>query len=127
MMEANRLKPRKWGAWVLFASSATLLCCALPIVLVSLGMGAVVASLYGEYLPWLRWFGLNGGITFSVSGIVLLLAAWALYRPGRACPVDPELARACASAHRWNSRFLWGSVLVWCIGAFTAFALPLFV
>ncbi|MDQ7050407.1 MAG: hypothetical protein Q9M92_13100 [Enterobacterales bacterium] len=49
--------PKKWGVIILFTSSATLLCCALPILLVSLGMGAVVASLYGEYLPWLRWFG----------------------------------------------------------------------
>lgn len=118
-------KPRKWGVWVLFASSATLLCCALPILLVSLGMGAVVASLYGEYFPWLRWFGLHENITFGTTALILIVAGWALYRPGRACPADPELGALCAKAHKWNIRFFWGSVVIWCIGFTAAFLLSL--
>jgi len=119
-------KPRKWGALVLFASTTTLLCCALPILLVSLGMGAVAASLYGDYFPWLQWFGFHSGITFGVTAAILLLAGWVIYRPGRTCPADAELDKQCNSAHKWNIRFLWGSVAVWCIGAFSAFILPYF-
>ena len=36
----------------LFTSVSTLLCCALPSLLVALGMGAVVAGLASD-LPWL--------------------------------------------------------------------------
>jgi hypothetical protein len=120
------VKPRKWGVLILFASTTTLVCCALPILLVSLGMGAVAASLYGEYFPWLRWFGLHEYITFGVTAAILAIATWALYRPGRACPADPMLAEQCNNAHKWNIRFLWSSVVVWCIGAFSAFILPYF-
>jgi hypothetical protein len=118
-------KPRKWGALILFASSATLLCCALPILLVSLGFGAVAAALYGEYLPWLQWFGLHKYTTFGVSAVILALAGWAIYRPGRICPIDPDLAQQCNAAHRWNIRFYWSAIVVWSIGAFAAFILPL--
>lgn len=118
-------KPRKWGVWILFASATTLLCCALPILLVSLGMGAVAASLYGEYFPWLQWFGRNEAITFGATALILLIAGWALYRPDRTCPADPELAKACNTTHKWNIRFFWGSVIIWNIGAFAAFVLPI--
>ena len=118
--------PRRWGWLVLFASVPTLLCCALPILLVSLGMGAVVASVYGEYFPFLRWFGLYEQVTFGVSAIILLAAGWALYRSGRACPSDRELGIQCASAHRWNVRLYWTSVLIWCVGFSAAYVLPLF-
>ena len=124
---ADTQKPRKWGVLILFASTTTLLCCALPILLVSLGMGAVVASIYGDYFPWLQWFGRNEEITFSTTALILLIAGWVLYRPGRTCPADPELAKACNTAHKWNTRFYWASVAIWCIGAFAAFVMPLFV
>jgi hypothetical protein len=117
-------KPRKWGVWILFASTTTLLCCALPILLVSLGLGAVAASLYGDYFPWLQWFGRNEAITFGVTALILFIAGWTLYRPGRTCPADTELAALCNKAHRWNVRFYWGSVLIWCIGFTAAFLLP---
>lgn len=124
-METKVAKPRKWGVWILFASVPTLLCCALPVVLVSLGMGSVVVSLYGENLPFLQWFGMNEPITFGVTAVILAIAAWFIYRPGRTCPTDPDLAQACQSANRWNHRFYWGAVTIWCIGAFFAFLLPI--
>lgn len=117
---------KKWGWLVLFFSSTTLLCCALPIFLVSLGLGSVVASIYGEYFPWLKWFGLNEGLTFGLTAIMLSVATWFLYRRGRACPVDPEMAKICSNAHKWNIRFYWSAVIVWLIGAFAAFIMPLF-
>lgn len=119
-------KPKKWGALVLFLTVPTLLCCALPILLVSLGMGAVVAALYGEHLPFLQWFGHHELLTFGLTAALLLAAAWALYRPGRSCPADPVLADACRKADRWNRRFYWGAVVLWCVGFTAAFILPYF-
>ena len=119
-------KPKSWGWLVLFASTGTLLCCALPIVLVSLGMGAVVASMASN-IPFLIVLSQHKAWVFLASFILLILAAWALYRPGRACPIDPEIAETCALAHKWNQRFYWGAVLVWGIGFFSAYILILIV
>ena len=116
------MKPKKWGWSVLFASTGTLLCCALPILLVSLGMGAVVASL-ATNVPFLITLSMHKGWVFAGSGLLLLFGGWALYRPGRVCPTDPELGKLCDNAHKWNIRLFWGSVTIWCIGFFTAFLL----
>ena len=118
--------PRKWSWLVLFASSTTLVCCALPILLVSLGFGAVSASLFAN-LPFLVTLAQYKAWMFAGSGGVLVLAAWLLFRSGRACPVDPGLAEQCEKAHRWNTRFFWISVGVWVIGLGTAYlALPIY-
>ena len=121
----NAAKPRKWGVFLLFATVPTLLCCALPILLVSLGLGSVVASIYGDYFPFLRWFGLNEGVTFGFAAAILIVSAWVIYRPGQQCPADPELAAACISAKKWNLRFFWGAIAIYCIGVYSAYILPL--
>lgn len=118
-------RPRKWGWLVLLTASTTLVCCVIPIVLVTLGFGAVVAALYGN-LPFLTFMGLHKEWTFALTALILALAAWALFRPGRACPADPELARACESADKWNRRLFFASLALWGIGFFAAyFLLPL--
>lgn len=126
-MSIDTQRPRKWGVLILFLSLPTLLCCALPILLVSLGMGSVVAAIYGEQFPLLQWFTNNSLITFGISGGVLVISYWLLFRSGRACPADPELVIACAKAHYWNVRFLFIATVLWSIGAFTAFGLPFFI
>ncbi len=116
------IKPKTWGWLVLFASTGTLLCCALPILLVSLGMGAVVASLATNF-PVLIALSLHKGWVFTGSGFLLLFGAWALYRPGRSCPSEPEVGRICEGAHKWNRRLYWGAIAIWSIGFFAAFLL----
>ena len=123
----NQQKPRRWGTLLLFFTVPTLICCALPILLISLGFGATVASLYGQQLPFLQWFGLNSVITFSVSGIILLVSGLILFKDNRSCPADPELAIACVQARRWNVYFWSFSLIIWGIGALTAFVLPHFI
>lgn len=108
----------------LFASTGTLLCCALPITLVSLGMGASVISLTSNF-PFLMTLSEHKLWIFIISGI-LLAAGWFVYKKERSCPVDPELADLCQRSQKWNSRVLWASIIVWSIGFFAAFlALPL--
>lgn len=107
----------------LFASTGTLVCCALPIALVGLGMGAVVVSLTSNF-PFLITFSEHKLWVFTISGL-LLCAGWLAYRRGRFCPVEPELAELCQRAQKWNRRVLWTSVVVWGIGFVAAFlALP---
>lgn len=119
--------PRRWSWLVLFASSTTLVCCALPILLVSLGLGAVSASLFAN-LPFLVTLAQYKAWMFAGSGGVLLLAAWLLFRSGRVCPADPDLAEQCEKAHRWNTRLYWVSVGIWVAGLGAAYlALPVYL
>ncbi len=110
----------------LFASTGTLVCCALPILLVSLaGLSAFVASVT-ESFPFLITLSLHKGWVFAGSGAMLATAGWLLWRPGRACPTDPGLARWCDKFQTWNRRILLTSGAVWCLGFVAAFfALPL--
>ena len=117
-------KPRSWSWLLLFTTSGTLLCCALPITLVTLGLGASVATM-ASAAPWLITLSQYKGWMFALSGLMIGLGFWAVHRPGRVCPTDPELAAACASADPWNQRFLWLSGAMWCIGFIAAYALPL--
>lgn len=118
--------PRSWGWLVLFTSATTLICCALPIVLVGLGFGAVSAALFAG-LPFLVTLAQHKAWLFGGGALVLAAAAVALYRPGRACPADPALAEACARADRWNRRLLKLSAGVWAAGFSAAYlSLPLY-
>jgi mercuric ion transport protein len=113
-------------SWLtLFAASGTLICCALPIVLVTLGLGATVAALTSTF-PMLITIAQYKMWVFAGSGALLLLSGWLMYRPGRACPADPELARVCDRARVWNRRIYWGAAVIWSVGFFAAYlALPL--
>ena len=57
----------------------TLICCALPIVLVALGAGSVVASLVST-APWLVALSRNKEWVFLVAGGLLAADYWILYR-----------------------------------------------
>ena len=112
-------------SWLtLFASGGTLICCALPIILVTLGLGATVAALTSSF-PLLVTIAQHKTWVFAGSG-ALLLSGWLMYRPGQACPTDPELGRLCDQTQVWNGRIYWSSVTLWVIGFFAAYlALPL--
>lgn len=108
-----------------FTSTGTLICCALPIALVSLGFGAAVVSLTTA-LPFLIVLSQHKILVFGFSAAMLTLSGWLLYRPGRACPADPVLAAKCDAADRWNKRLLIASAIIWTIGFVAAYlSLPL--
>jgi len=116
--------PRTWSWLLLFTTSGTLLCCALPITLVSLGMGATVATMASS-APWLIALSQYKLWMFLVSGILIGLSMYAVYRPDRSCPVDPALAAACERADKWNRRFIMISGGMWLLGFIAAYGLPL--
>jgi mercuric ion transport protein len=114
--QSNQQRTLSWIT--LLASAGTLLCCALPILMVSLGFGAVVATLtsslpalvtLAEYEPWM----------FSVSALLLGITAWVLWFRPQQCPSDPALAERCAKAGAWNRKVFWMAAVVWVVG-FTA-------
>ncbi len=113
-------------SWLtLFGTSGTLICCALPILLVNLGLGVTVTAFTSSF-PMLITIAQHKMWEFTGSGVLLLLSGWLINRAGRVCPADPELARVCARAHVWNRRIYWSAVMIWSVGFFAAYlTLPL--
>lgn len=112
--------------WVtLFISSATLLCCALPVLLVSFGLGAVVAS--ANYnIPGFMLLAEHQFWTLSLSAVMLIFLAWVIWRPNQLCPADPKLAAICQHSKHWNIVIFGLSILIWMIGFFfSVLLLPL--
>ena len=109
----------------LFTSGGTLVCCALPALLVSIGAGAALSSLVSAF-PQLIWFSENKELVFGVGAVMLLLAGVMQKRSQDApCPLDPALAAACTSTRRASLRLYLLSLLIYAVGAFFAFAAPL--
>lgn len=110
----------------LFTSLGTLLCCALPALLVSLGLGAVVAGIVSE-VPALIWLSERKPWVFGLAGLMILIAGtvqW--YSQNLPCPVDPVKAKACDSARRW-SKWTWiVSLVIYVLGASVAFLPEIF-
>ena len=114
--------PSVWPATLaLFTSATTLVCCALPALLVMLGMGAVWSGVIGA-VPGITWFGANKTLVFGGTALVLSASgAWQWHARNLPCPIDPIKARACTRLRRisWT---LWGvSVAAFLIGGFFAF------
>jgi hypothetical protein len=109
----------------LFSSLGTLLCCALPALLVSLGLGATLVSILGTF-PQLIWISERKGFVFGIAGILLAITALLRYQ-GRqqSCPADPALAAQCQNLKTSGTFLFYGSLVVYLIGAFFAFVAPL--
>ncbi len=107
----------------LLTSSSTLLCCALPALLVSLGAGAVLASLVSAF-PALIWLTQHKLWLFLLAGVMLAIGGWLQARPA-VCPADAQLAKACAQAKKVSRVVYWLSVSVYLVGGFFAYAAPL--
>jgi len=125
----TKLKTDLTSILSLFTSFSTLLCCALPALLVTLGMGAVVAGLVTD-LPFLRTLSLYKEWTFSIAALLITFNFWLVYRkkPQNATCEIPEDGEesACDTASRWSKKILWISAILLFIGFFMAFlALPL--
>jgi len=109
----------------LFTSVGTLLCCALPSLLVLAGLGASVASTLSS-LPWLVTLSRHKQWTFSVSGALIGLSFLNMYYlsprlKAKACA--PDNPSACQSASKFSSVLLWVSAAIYAVGFFSAYLL----
>ena len=105
----------------LLGSSGTLVCCALPALMVSLGMGSAVAglvtavpqiTLLSEQKPWV----------FGLSGVLIVAAAGLQWRARtRPCPADPDQAAACRRLRAVSWVVLGLAAAAWSTGFFFAF------
>lgn len=123
------MNPRAGLSWLsIFTSASTLVCCALPALLVALGAGAALSSLVGAF-PQIVWLSEHKLPLFAAAGVMLVLAGvlqWQARRGGAlACPPDAALAAACATVKDYSLAVYWVAVAVYATGAFFASAAPL--
>ncbi len=120
-MKKNRLSDNlKWIT--LLVTSSTLLCCALPILLVSLGLGATAASINFN-VPGLVFLAEHKIWTFGISSLLLLLSVWIIWHPNQSCPNDPELAKYCERSKKWNKIIFFLSIAIWFASFFASYLL----
>jgi hypothetical protein len=107
----------------ILSSFSTLICCALPAALVSIGAGAALVSVVTA-VPQLVWLSEHKSPLFAFAGVMLALSGLSAYRNRNApCPVDPRQARSCLRLRRWSARIFCFSAAVYAIGFFFAFLL----
>jgi hypothetical protein len=108
-------------ALALFASLSTLVCCALPALLVTIGAGAVMAGLAAN-VPGLIWLTAHKGLLFGVAGGLLAAAGLAKWLARNApCPIDADQARLCMAMRRAGTYILAAAFVLYLIGGFFAF------
>lgn len=114
-----------WALVSLFTSFGTLVCCALPSLLVFLGLGATVASSLVS-LPLLVELSKHKAVVFAASGTLISLNLVYVYRVApsiRAGRDRCEAADACGAADRLTRTMLWLSVVLYLVGFVAAFLL----
>ena len=118
----KRLPSQGWLSGVtLFTSVGTLICCALPALLVTLGAGAALAGLVTA-VPQLVWLSEHKKAVFLISGLMIALAGFMRYQTRNApCPIDPHQAQTCARMRKISGVIYAVSVAVYAVGFFFAF------
>ena len=111
----------------LFTSVGTLLCCALPSLLVLLGLGATVATILSS-VPWLVKLSHHKVWVFTTAGVLIALAFIQTYAVSprlrnKAVDCTPENPGACDEASRFSKVVLWLAVVIYAVGFFVAYVL----
>jgi mercuric ion transport protein len=113
------------GYFSLFTSLGTLLCCALPSLLVLFGLGASVASTL-SFLPWLVTLSRHKHWTFAISGGLIALSFLNTYLLAprlRVWECSPENPSACEDASDFSRILLWVSAGIYLVGFLVAYVL----
>src|SRR2546421_5430951 len=106
-------RPALFNYLSLFTSLSTLLCCALPSLLVLLGLGATVASAL-SFLPFLVTLSHYKKWVFAVCGVLIALSfaqSYALSPRMKDSACSPDNPEACNTAGRFSRIVLWISAV----------------
>ena len=123
-LHPNLVKTKHISLLTLFSSGGTLICCALPALLVSLGAGAVMASVVSS-VPQIVWFSEHKLGVFIFAGVMLAISGLLQWQAmSLPCPSDKALAEICNKTRVNSIRIYVFSVCVFLIGGFMAFIAP---
>ncbi len=110
----------------LFTSVSTILCCALPIILVTLGIGAVFANLTANF-PFITWLAERSLYLFTIATNLLLIGGYFIFIKPQTCPADKKLAEICNKTKKFNKIVWWMSVIILAISFFFKYILILLI
>jgi hypothetical protein len=127
-MSADGMTESRSGLWSslasLFASSSTLVCCAIPALLVALGAGAALSSVVSIF-PQVVWLSEHKEALFGFAGVMMIGSGALQWRNRSApCPIDPALRDACLKTRKTASTVYAASVVLYLIGGWFAFVQP---
>ena len=126
-LHPNLVKTKHLSLLSLFSSGGTLICCALPALLVSLGAGAVMASVVSS-VPQIVWFSEHKLGVFIFAGVMLSISGLLQWQArSLPCPSDKELAEICNKTRVNSLRIYIFSICVFLVGGFMAFIAPLLI
>ena len=109
----------------LFASSSTLICCAIPALLVALGAGATLSTVVSIF-PKIVWVSEHKIEVFTFAGLMLTISGLMQWRGRYApCPVDPVLRDACMRTRKTSLVVYLTSLFVYLTGGWFAFVQPM--
>ena len=109
----------------LFASSSTLICCAIPALLVALGAGATLSTFISIF-PKIVWISEHKIEVFTFAGVMLTISGYMQWRGRLApCPVEPVLRNACIKTRKASLIIYSFSLLLYLTGGWFAFIQPL--
>ena len=111
----------------LFTSFSTLICCALPALLISIGMGASLASFVSAF-PWIIFISKYKIQTFILAAVLLIVSVYLFWQGRNApCPSDPIQAKICSKLRFINLIMLFISLVTYLAGFFFAFVVVNFL
>lgn len=127
-MSADGLVESRSSLWSsvasLFATSSTLVCCAIPALLVALGAGAALSSLVSVF-PQVVWLSEHKGGLFVFAGLMMLASGFLQWHNRNApCPTDPALRDACLKTRKTSRVVYFVSVAFYLVGGWFAFVQP---
>ena len=108
----------------LFASSSTLICCALPAIFVVLGAGASFASLITVF-PFLITLSQYKLYITLFALLMLVLAGYINYKTFyMPCPADPELGKLCMKTRKRSRYIYYLSLLLFIFATIFTYIIP---
>lgn len=106
----------------LFTSFGTLICCAIPSLLVVLGAGAALAGVVSTF-PQLVWLSQHKLWIFGIGAAFILFGFISRrYARDQTCPTDQQ--ENCETTKKTSDWLWWISVTLYAIGFIVTFILP---
>lgn len=123
--ELDALRLTKNASFIsLFSSGGTIICCALPALLVSIGAGAALSSLISIF-PQIVWLSVYKLPIFIIAFFFIVIGGYFQWNSRNLpCPADKLLVMQCMKTRRVSVIIYVLSVAIFLFGFTFAFILP---
>ena len=103
------------------STSGTLICCVIPAILVTLGLGSVLVSILGSF-PFLITISQNKNIVFAVAGSILTLNGFILWKQKKDLATNCD--GICSIKRKFSAPLFIISVALFVVASCITFLIP---